>query len=330
MPKGYKHLTYEQRCQIYAFLKSGFSHIKIAEFLEVDQSTISREIARNKGKRGYRYKQAQRKAESRRSQASRSCKKMTPELVLYVEHMMKEKQWSPEQISGRMKKVMDTSVSHERIYQYIWQDKREGGNLYKQLRCGGKKYNKRGNAQSGRGLIPGRIGIEHRPTIVETKERVGDFEIDTIVGARHRGAIVSIVDRKTKITRLVALSRMTAEQTSHAVCGALYGIKEYVHTLTADNGKEFAYHDKIAQNLQTTVYFANPYHAWERGLNENTNRLIRQYFPKNADLSKITYEEIQYVEYLLNSRPRKTLGYRSPFEVFLKLTGKNLAYALRG
>lgn len=223
---------------------------------------------------------------------------------------------------------MNIAISHEWIYQYIWNDKRTGGTLYKHLRCSGKKYNKRRNKSAGRGLIPNRVGIENRPAIVEQKERVGDFEIDTIIGSKHKGAIVSLVDRKTKLTRLGLRSRPTAEEIKDAIVKLLTPIKGHVHTMTADNGKEFAKHMDMSQALEASVYFANPYHAWERGLNENTNGLVRQYFPKICDFTKLTHEQVQHVEYLLNTRPRKSLGYKAPIEVFLLLTGVGLNYVL--
>lgn len=329
MPKGYLHLAYEQRCQIYALLKRGLSESQISKDLKVAQSTINREIKRNKGKREYRYKQAHVKAVDRRSNASSRSKKMTPSLSLFLEQTLKEKKWSPEQISGRMKLMTGQGVSYERIYQYIWEDKRNGGSLYKNLRRRGKKYNKRKNKLAGRGLIPNRVGIEQRPVIVDEKIRVGDYEMDTIVGARHKGAIVSIVERKTKIARLYLLNRATAEATSSAIVTLLMPIKDHVHTITADNGKEFAQHEHIKEKLEADVYFARPYHAWERGLNENTNGLVRQYFPKNCDFTKLTQADVRKVEYQLNNRPRKSLNYQTPNEVFLAATKLDLNYALR-
>ena len=177
-------------------------------------------------------------------------------------------------------------------------------------------------------MIPNRIGIEHRPAIVEKKERVGDFEMDTIIGSKHKGAIVSLVDRRTKITRLGLLVNSTAEETKNMVIKLLAPIQNHVLTITTDNGKEFAKHADITTMLNANVYFANPYHAWERGLNENTNGLVRQYFPKNSDFTILSHEQVQTVEYLLNTRPRKSLGYQTPIEVFLQLTGKDLNYAL--
>lgn len=329
MPKGYKHLTYDTRCQIYALLRRGFSQGEIAKDLEVDQSTISREVKRNKGRKGYRYKQAHRKATTRRQNASCRKYKMVPNLIMLIEHKLKEYQWSPEQISGYLKKHKNIFVSHESIYQHILKDKHQGGRLYTHLRCRGKKYNKRLGKNAGRGLIPNRVGIEKRPMIVDQKQRVGDFEMDTIIGARHQGAILSLVDRKTKLTRLTLLDRPTAEQTKNAAITSLAPIKPYVHTITTDNGKEFSQHQDIATSLDASIYFANPYHAWERGLNENTNRLVRQYFPKKCNFSTLTHEQIKHVEFLLNTRPRKTLNFSSPLEVFLQLTDFSLNYALR-
>lgn len=330
MPEGYTHLAYEQRCQISTLLKRGDSTEEIAKAIGWSHSAIKREIRRNSGKRGYRHKQAQAKADSRRSEASRKKPKMTTEVALYVEKMLCERQWSPEQIAGRMKKDLLASVSHESIYQFIWKDKRGGGFLYKHLRRKGKKYTKRGAKLAGRGLIPGRVGIEHRPEIVTIKERVGDFEGDTIVGANHRGAIVSLVDRVTKVTRLELIQKAGADETHEAIVRALAPIQIHVLTITTDNGKEFARHADTAKRLDAGFYFANPYHSWERGLNENTNGLVRQYFPKGTDFTKITHSKISEVEYLLNTRPRKSLNFQTPHEIFLQKTGKWLSGALRG
>lgn len=331
MAKGYRHLTYEQRCQIYALLKRGTSQVTIATMLGTTQPTISREVNRNSGGRGYRYKQAQEKASNKRHKASSLNTKFTSEMKVYVEHLLIKKQWSPEQISGWMKRVYpNETISHERIYQYIWQDKHEGGTLYKHLRQRGKKHNKRGSKIAGRGLIPNRVGIEKRPDIVNSKQRVGDLEVDTIIGSNHNGAILSIVDRKTKLTILSLLPHNTAENVSLAMISSLKSIKDNVHTITSDNGKEFAKHQLIAKELNADFYFAQPYHAWERGVNENTNGLIRQYFPKGRKIATIAPWELKHVEYLLNTRPRKTLNYRTPLEIFFQATGKNLCYALQG
>jgi IS30 family transposase len=328
MPKLYHHLTQDQRCQLYALKKREFTQAEIALDLCISQSTISRELARNKGLRGYCFAQAQRLAEERCLARRRVARIMTPCLIARVEKMLTAHQWSPEQISGALKHEDGTKVSHESIYRHIWADKRSGGTLYLHLRQRGKKRNKRGAATAGRGLIPGRIDIDERPAVVDEKARVGDWELDSIIGAKHKGAITSMVERKTKLTKLVLLDGPTSEATKAGIIARLEPLKEHVLTLTSDNGKEFASHGKISEKLAAGFYFCRPYHSWERGLNENTNGLVRQYFPKGTDFAKLTPADVQRVEDLLNNRPRKTLNYHSPNEVFAKLTAPSENYAL--
>ena len=179
MPEGYLHLTCEQRCQIYALLQSGRSQAHIARQIGVDPSTISRELVRNTGARGYRFKQAHEKASQRRQEASDKPRKMTPDLVELIEEKLTQEQWSPDQISGRLAKDGVAFISHERIYQHVWKDKKDGGTLYLHLRHSGKKYNRRKGKNSGRGLIPNRVDIDQRPPIVAAKSRIGDWEADT-------------------------------------------------------------------------------------------------------------------------------------------------------
>ncbi len=316
--KEYQHLGYEDRCQIDTLKKNGMSNSSIAKDLSVDRSTIGRELIRNKGKGGYHYKQAQKLAIHRRKSSSSIPQKMIPDMINIIESKLCKFQWSPEQISGWMKLHMQKSVSPEQIYQYIWQNKRNGGDLYKHLRHHGKKYNKRKGKNSGRGLIPNRVDIDKRPKIVEEKSRIGDWEIDTVIGKDHVGAIVSMVDRCSKFTKIVLVKNKTALVVTHAIRTALYSFKDAVHTLTADNGKEFAMHEKIASSLKADVYFAKPYHSWERGLNEHTNGLIRQYFPKKTRFDTISKGDVQRVENLLNLRPRKSLEFKTPLEAFYK------------
>jgi IS30 family transposase len=323
--KNYHHLTYEDRCQIYALKQSGLSARAIGKHLGFHHSNISCEIARNSGKRGYRFKQAQEKSKSRRTAQH---KRLTGELTARVESKL-ALQWSPQQISGWLKRHGEPTISHERIYQHIWQDKKAGGTLYKQLRHGGKKYNKRGKATAGRGCIPNRIDIDQRPDIVEQKERVGDWELDTIIGANHQGAIVSMVDRASKLTRLVKRKTKHAAGVTDALIDALGPLKEWVHTLTADNGKEFAKHQEVAGDLQADFYFAKPYHSWQRGLNEHTNGLVRQYCPKSMNLLTLTNETLQNIENLLNNRPRAVLNFQTPNEAFLAKTGTSPPVALQ-
>lgn len=312
--KAYRRINNEDRCQIYALNKHGSSQENIAAIVGVSQSAVSRELSRNRGKRGYRFKQAEAKAQARQAVRSKP-RKLTGRLRYRIETKLRSQRWSPEQISGWLGE-QNIHLSHERIYQMIWQDKRDGGELWRCLRRRGKRYNKRAGKNAGRGLIPNRIDISERPAIVDHKTRVGDWEGDTVVSARHKGGILTLVERKTKLTKIARLPRATSVTTSKAAVRRLRSIDDYVHTITFDNGKEFAAHQDIAAALNVRIFFATPYHAWERGLNENTNGLIRDFFPKGTDFSTITSAEIAKVERLLNSRPRKCLGFRSPKEVF--------------
>jgi len=315
MPKGYHHVTRDIRSQIYALKATGISLHKIAAIVERDVSTISREIKRNTGGRGYRYKQADAKAIERRENASRTPQKLTPTLVTIIEENLL-KEWSPDQISGRLKEKGIASISHETIYQHIWKNKRAGGVLYKQLRHNGKKYNKRSSGKAGRGCIPNRVDITERPQIVEQKVRIGDWEGDTVISAVSKTAILTVVDRHSKFTRIKKLGRKTAENVRTAMKEVMSSLP--VYTVTYDNGMEFAAHQGIAADLNACCYFAAPYHSWERGLNEHTNGLIRQYLPKSMDFKDVTDDEIQAIEDRLNHRPRKILGYKTPMEVMMK------------
>ena len=320
MPKGYHQLTRDKRCQLYTLMKRGDSIPSIAKELGVHPSTLYRELKRNSGKRGYRYHQANETSEKRRRNASNQNSKMKPEVIGVIEEKLLLK-WSPVQISGWLKKQVDfVSVSHETIYKYVWEDKRKGGSLYKEFRHKGKKYNRRGKVTAGRGCIPNRIDIDKRPKIVEEKSRLGDWELDTIIGKNQSGVIVSMVERRSKLTKLVQLPRRTADAVGQALIDSLTPIKGFVHTLTADNGKEFAGHTTVAKLLEAGFYFAKPYHSWERGLNEHTNGLVRQYFPKTMRFDEITTEKLMEVEILLNNRPRKILGFSTPQEIFNELS----------
>lgn len=328
MPQGYHHLDRDQRCQLYALKERGDSLLAIAQVLGVHRSSVCRELRRNTGKRGYRYKQADENAKWRRNKACQKKKKLTPSMVALIEGKLRL-QWSPVQISGWLKKNgYAMAVSHETIYRHIWQDKRNGGSLYRELRHHGKKYNKRSKGTSGRGCIPNRIDIKERPPIVDKKSRLGDWELDTIIGAGQSGAIVSMVDRASKLTKLAKVSRKTAEETETALVEKLNPVREFVCTLTADNGKEFANHQKVGSALDADFYFATPYHSWERGLNEHTNGLVRQYFPKSQRLDRVSDDDLKKVEALLNNRPRKILNFSTPQEVFTQLSERAAASRL--
>ena len=310
---AYTQLTREQRYQIYALKKEHHNRTAIARNLGVHKSTVSRELQRNQGGRGYRPKQADQLAQARKLKRARP--RISAQQWQRVEALLRQ-QWSPEQISGRLRVEGQPRISHERIYQYIYADKQQGGTLYRHLRCQ-KKRRKRYGRYSRRGQIPNRVLIDQRPQVVQQKARLGDWEADTIIGRKHRAALVSLVERKSKFTCLAKVGRNTAELVTQAVTAQLRGLP--VKTITSDNGREFAGHQQIGQQLQAAFYFAHPYHSWERGLNENTNGLVRQYFPKQSEFSKITDKQITKVVERLNYRPRKTLSYKTPHEVFFKL-----------
>ena len=320
MPKGYRHLTYEERCQIEALKKSGLSIGLIAKQMGRDRTTIYREIRRNSGKRGYRHKQAQEKTETRRRAASSVPWRFTPVRWAEVKKQLREG-LSPEQISGRFQ-LEGRPVGRQQNYNFVHADRKAGGDLWTTLRRRGKKPNWKGGSHAGRGHIPGRVDISERPAIVEEKVRIGDWEADTIVGKGHSGAVVSLVDRASKYSLLGQVDKKTKEAVGSTSIRLLGSDEFPVHTITADNGKEFADHHRVAEDLDADFYFATPYRSWERGLNEHTNGLVRGYFPKGTDFRKVSDEEVRKVQDRLNARPRKVLGYRTPAEVMFGLEVK--------
>jgi IS30 family transposase len=309
-----KQLTLAERYQIYALKKAGHSKTQIARQLGRACSTIKRELERNRGGCGYRPGQAQRKADDRKRQRV-SCR-IGPQSWELIESLLRQ-DWSPEQISGWLREHKRLRVSHERIYQHVYRDKARGGGLWRHLRCQ-KKRRKRYGRYDRRGQLPNRVSIDQRPAIVGAKRRLGDWELDTLIGKNHQQALVSMVERKSKYTLLAKVERNTAVAVGQALTQQLRPHVEKVKTLTADNGREFAQHQEIARQLDAAFYFAHPYHSWERGLNENTNGLVRQYFPKQSDFSKIRDIELRRVQERLNHRPRKTLNFRTPHQVFFK------------
>jgi IS30 family transposase len=313
--KKYKQLTQEQRYQIYALRKEGLSQGDIARNLEVDKSTISREIKRNTGHKGYRAKQAHEKATQRHIKKPKAIR-LTEAIKGLIEEQLCSVESSPEQISGWLKVKHQLSISHETIYQYLIANRAQGGELYLHLRHKHKKYRKRYGSTDRRGQITGRVSIDERPSIVGEKIRIGDFEGDLIIGKNHQGALATLVDRHSKFSLIAKVPNKSANNASEVIIDMLHPIKEHLHTITFDNGKEFAYHQFIADTLAVNVYFAHPYHSWERGLNEHTNGLIRQYFPKGSSLEDVTAEQVMAVQDKLNHRPRKILGFKTPFEVF--------------
>jgi len=319
---AYKQLTQEQRYYIYQLNKIGIKQIEIAKIIDVHKSTIGRELKRNSGGKGYRPKQAHQKSMARRKNAAKAIK-MNADTIALIEEKILE-QWSPEQISGWLWRDRKTSLSHERIYQHIWENKKQGGDLYQHLRRHGRKYQKRGaNGKHSRGQIKRQVSIDDRPKIVDDKRRVGDWEIDTVIGKGHSGALVTIVERKTLYTLVARVHGKRADWVTQVTIELMQPFAERVHTITADNGKEFAYHEEISEALNTSFYFAHPYSSWERGLNENTNGLIRQYFPKGTDFKTVTDEDVYNMGKKMNNRPRKKLGFKTPFQAMQQSFAKS-------
>ena len=307
------HLTREQRYTISAMYKQGCSQTMIAEAINKNKSVISRELKRNANIKGkYTFAYAQDMSELRKERMKKP-RKLTPELEKKVISLI-EQDWSPQQIEGRLRLENQPFVSHETIYKMIRKDKDEGGRLYKHCRHK-LKYRKR---PVGKKInIKNRVSIEQRPEIVDTGLRFGDWEIDTVVGKNNRGAIVTLVERKTDFMMMEKLEKgKNAKELTKIVFKLLLAYKNHVHTITGDNGKEFADHQNIAKLLKTKFFFTHPYSSWEKGNIENTNKLIRQYIPKKTDFNQINNQQIKKIQYQINNRPRAKLNFYSPKELF--------------
>lgn len=315
----YKHLTSEERHYIAIGIKQGMSKNKIAQNLNRSHSTIIREIRRNTGKRGYRFNQADDFAQQRH-QVKDKFVKLTTECKHLINNCLKL-DWSPEQVCGWLNANNIIHLHHESIYRYLLKDKANGGLLYRHLRHQGKPYRKRYGCPNNRTGIPNRIDIDERPEVVNDRLVFGHWEADTIIGKAHKGAIVTLDERVSKLRLAYPLNSKHKDGASTAISTLLKPIQSFVHSITYDNGKEFAGHEQVNQAVGCNSYFAKPYHSWERGQNENANGLLRQYFPKTRSLVNIAYNEVKIAVNKLNSRPRKCLGFKTPYQVFLEMTG---------
>lgn len=298
-------------------MQSGKSVLKIAQEIGRSKSTIYRELHRNKGKKGYRHKQAHAKACKRQTDKVKTC--ISHEVWILVRKYLKQDH-SPEQISGELA-LQEIYVSPERIYQYILADKKAGGSLHKYLRCQRVKKRRYGKPDK-RGQIKNRRSIDERPTIVDERTRVGDWEVDVVEGSKGGNVFVTLAERKTRVYLFEKVENKSARAVTQGILKLLTPLKEYIHTLTFDNGKEFAYHMEIGKQLEADTYFAHPYHSWERGLNENSNGLLRQYFPKGKSLEAVTRDDVVNAMLKLNHRPRKCLDYQTPYQAFLAEANK--------
>lgn len=307
-----KHLSKEQRYAISLMYKENKTQTEIAKSIGVSKSTICRELKRNMRPHGkvYNCSEAHLVSQKRWRNAKKHVR-----LDEGMKALIRNKLtlfWSPEQIAGYCRSQGIDCVSHERIYQMVWQDKKDGGTLYQQLRRRGRKHRKRSSKYLYGGTIPNRVDISERPPVVDDKARFGDLEGDLVIGKGQQGAIVTIVDRMTNFSWTAMLPGKKAGDVSSAIVEMLRPLKGYLHTLTFDNGREFSGHETLAKELGIKVYFARPYHSWERGCNENWNGLLRQFFPKGSSFEGVALEKPPICTYLINGRPRKKLGYLSP------------------
>ena len=312
-----KHLTFEERQFLYRLRKKGKSNTEIAELMGRHRSTIGRELDRNSGQRGYRPQQAQRRAEERRLASRRPHKMDDPDVHQYVQDKL-EKYWSPDQIAGRVQRDFPRApafwLSRQTIYDWINDQVPEWQTL---LRRGGWPPEKRGK-------LTDCVRIDGRPEVINGRRRYGDWEGDTMVGLGRKSALLTLVERKSGYTRIGRVDSMKSDMTIHVAKRRMKDLPPALRrSMTFDNGKEFAEHRKLTRGLGLEVYFAEPYASWQRGTNENTNGLLRQYFPKGTDFTQVSHHAVARVEQLINERPRRRLDYRTPTEVLAKHLCRN-------
>lgn len=314
------HLTLEQRYVIEAYLKIGKSKDFIAKEINVHRSTVFREFKRNQSKTGkFSAKVAHEYACDRKDRFIAN-RKFDENCRVLVEKYLRE-YWSPEQIAGYCKANNIPMVSVERIYQHIRLDKENGGELYRFTRHQ-LKHRKRPVGKHY--PIANRVSIEERPEVVDNRERFGDWEMDTIIGSFQQGAILTLTERLTNFIIIKKLPNgKNAKSLAKILTNHLISYKDFVHTITTDNGPEFAEHLKITKKLEASIYFAHPYCSWEKGAIEHANKLIRQFIPKDADLTKYGQNQLTEIQHLINKRPRKKLNYESPKKIFYNFIDRN-------
>ena len=315
----YSHLTIEERYQINAYKRAGYKNYEIAKEINVHPSTITRELQRNSGPRSGIYfpvgadNYANERSKVQAGNANRILDEEVKDLIIKYIKM----DYSPEQTSAVLKIRHNITYSLVSIYKFIDRDRVNKGKLYTHLRQHGKRRVKYGNKYKGR--IKDRVSISQRPEVVNDKARIGDFEADTIIGGGKKGAIITIVDRKSMYLKMSNPTSKKADETAQRLIHLLKPFKHKIHTITTDNGFEFSDHKTVSKSLKCDYYFCHPYSSWERGLNENINGLIRQYIPKGSSFDKLTKKEIKRIEDILNHRPRKSLNWKTPYEVFYEI-----------
>lgn len=322
---SHSHLSLEDRCAVEIYLRLGMSSREIAVSLCRNHTTISRELRRNSSGSGYRALTAQRRADARRAQPRHYRRQKLSPLVGYVE-MKLRKDWAPEQIAGRIRldhpDDQQMRISAETIYRWTYTVARQGGSIHRHLRrCRSRRRPQKRYGQ-GKRFLPGRVGIAERPEIVANRLRFGDWEADLVVGSFGKAALVSCIERKSRYLLAAKIDDKTAASFNAALKGQMLSVPtELRQTLTLDNGSEMARFKELEATTGMSTYFCEPHSPWQRGANENCNGLLRQYFPRGSNFRKITEETVQRAVELLNNRPRKCLGYRTPAEVFTAALG---------
>jgi len=316
-----RQLNAEERSALAALRSVGLSKAEIARELGRHRSTVGRELRRNASPYdgGYRSARAHQRAHTRRYRSRRNSQFERAQWKR-VEELLKE-QWSPEQVSGHLARSGELSISHETIYRHVWRDLKAGGTLHAHLRCARKQCRKRYGRHDSRGRLAGKRMIGARPAVVERRSRTGDWEIDTVMGeslGESSDCILTLVERKTGYVLIGKMKARTAAESNRALLALLARHPGRVKTITADNGTEFHWYEQIEAVSPVKFYFATPHHSWERGTNENTNGLIRQYLPKGKTMSKVRQSKCDLIADKLNNRPRKRHGYKTPNQCFLR------------
>lgn len=316
--RKYHQLTSDERYTIGRLKTQGFKPYKIAEILGRHPSAIYREFQRNScwvTDGAYRPSKAERRTRTRRSRSRRNYQYTHAHFELPIRLL--KKRWSPEQIVGHIRRhqLMERCMSHETLYLYIWQDMADGGDLWQNLRQSNKQRRKRYKAHDSRGRLANKRSIEDRPAEVEDRQEVGHWEIDTVMGKGSKDCLLTLAERASGVAMIGKLRNRTTQELNRRCIQLIKKAKAPVLTITADNGTEFHQYRVIEKATGVRFYFAHPYHSWERGTNENTNGLIRQYFKKGESLKHVTQQQCNAVAKALNNRPRKRHGFKTPNEV---------------
>ena len=310
---GYRRVAGEDRLRIKDGLDAGLTKTEIADKLGFHKSTVGREINRNKGKKGYRPKQAHRKAMEREA-SKHGPYKMNPVIMTQIIERL-ELKWSPEQISNRLRIEGEETVSAETIYKYIDEDRQNGGELWRHLRRSRRSRKRRFPSEDRRGKIQSARPISKRPMSANKRKSLGHWERDLMVGKNHKSAVLVVTDRKSRFNKFRKLDGKYAKKVTRETATALKGLP--LKTMSNDRGLEFSDHQSYEKKMKVKVYFCDPYSSYQRGTNENRIGALRQYLPKKTDLKSLTNRELRKVEFEINNRPMKCLDWMTPYEIII-------------